>query len=67
MQDPHADLRVGWDNESKHSGTDCRVAIVARNYVLVIRLRGAQRADFVTTFMDDNATVMKIRRNPRWA
>lgn len=65
LQDPTAELRVGWDNQKKRPAKDRRVAIVRGNYVVIIRLRG-RKADFVTAFVAEGRSIAKIRTNPLW-
>ena len=68
LQDPGADLFVGWDSLHKRYTPDRRVALVKGDYVVVISLVGAGRADFVTAFIADTpATLNRIRQGPRWA
>lgn len=67
LEDPAAELHVGWDNRRKAPATDRRVALVVGNYVVVIRLIGDKtRAEFVTAFVAGAATVAKVRSNPPW-
>ena len=67
LQDPHAELYVGWDNKKKRLAKDRRVAIVVQNYVVVIRFIGARSAAFVTAFVAEESTLRKIRKGPRCA
>ena len=67
LQDPHAELYVGWDNKKKRLAKDRRVAIVVQNYVVVIRFTGAKSAAFVTAFVAEEDTLRKIRKAPRCA
>ena len=66
LADPDAELRVGWDSRSRRPATDRRVVIVVRDYVVVIRLIGGRRAEFVTAFVAGDRTLRQIRTNPRW-
>lgn len=66
LEDPNAELRVGWDNRRKHPANDRRVAIVVLNYVVIIRVYRKQRADFVTAFVAGRRTIRQIRTNSRW-
>lgn len=66
LQDQHAELRVGWDNQSKQPALNRRVAIVSGDYVVVIRLHGANKAAFVTAFVAGDKTIRQIRTNPLW-
>lgn len=70
LQDPDADLRVGWDNLRKRNLADRRVAIVSGNYVVIIDiLKCGRRARLVTTFVADSGpgnTLSNIKRSPKW-
>ena len=39
LENPDADLRIGWDKKKKRYNKKRRVAIVVRNYVVVIALK----------------------------
>lgn len=67
LQDASAELRVGWDNQKKMPANDRRVAIVKGDYVVVIRLDGTAKAEFVTAFVAGQRTINQIRTNPLWA
>jgi len=68
LEDPTADLRIGWDNKRKALATDRRVAIVLHDYLVVIRISNddAQRAEFVTAFVGGRRAILQARRNPPW-
>lgn len=66
LEDPDAEHRVGWDNIKKRPANDRRVAIVVNNYVVIIRLYRADRAEFVTAFVATQRTISQIRTNPLW-
>jgi len=67
LQDPEADLYVGWDRIKKQSDSSHRVAVVVRNYVVVIRLTKPEKAQFVTAYVADSEyTILKIRQSSRW-
>ena len=66
LQDPSAELRVGWDNRKKRPATDRRAAIVMQNYVVVIRIIGQDKGQFVTAFIANQNALSKIRTNPKW-
>lgn len=67
LEDPNAELRLGWDNEKKQPANDQRVAIVVGNYVVIIRLFRPTKAEFVTAFVAGPRTIRQIRTNPLWA
>ncbi|MCE5336703.1 MAG: hypothetical protein LLG06_19155 [Desulfobacteraceae bacterium] len=67
LQDPNADLYIGWDRKKKRYDKSHRVAIVIGNYVVVIRMSGSRAAQFVTAYVADSAsTLAKIKKSPRW-
>lgn len=73
LQDPDAELYVGWDKARKRYDRSRRVALVQGNYVVVIRITGKAKADFVTAFVGDTprprggkTSVEQIRGGPRW-
>lgn len=75
LQDPAAELYQGWDNKMKRHDSKSRVALVVDGYVVVIRLTGAKKADFVTAYVTGNqptgrqriSTLDKIKSGPKWA
>lgn len=67
LQDSSADLYFGWDNKRKRLAKNRRVAIVARNYVVIVRfLDCPKRAEFVTAFVAGERTLEQIRKGPKW-
>jgi len=74
LQDPDSERYVGWDKYKKRYDKSRRVAIVMKNYVVVIQLKGAKNADFVTAYVADTttsqgrvSTIEKIRKSPKWS
>lgn len=68
LQDHNADLYVGWDRKRKRHDKNHRVAIVVRDYVVVIRLIGNHNAEFVTAYVaDSSSTLSQIKMGPRWS
>lgn len=68
LQDPNADMHVGWDGKKKRYDRSHRVALVVGDYVVVIRLTGSKSAEFVTAYVADSpSTLAKIKRSPKWA
>ena len=65
LRDPTADLRQGWDSKEKRYDPSRRVAIVVRDYVVVIRFTGPKKARFVTAYPANNS-IEKILTSPRW-
>ncbi|MFH1968769.1 MAG: hypothetical protein ABIJ53_00455 [Verrucomicrobiota bacterium] len=67
LQDPNADLHVGWDGKKKRYDRSHRVALVVGDYVVVIRMSGNQTAQFVTAYVADSpSTLAKIKGSPKW-
>lgn len=67
LQDPNAELHVGWDGKKKRYDRSRRVALVAGDYVVAIRLSGSQTAQFVTAYVADSpSTLAKIKGSPKW-
>lgn len=67
LQDPDAELYVGWDGTRKRYDRNHRVTLVVGNYVVVIRLSGTKKAQFVTAYVADSpSTLQKIKGNPKW-
>ena len=70
LEDPNADMRVGWDNRRKCYLHNRRVMIVSGNYVVVIDiLKGDSKAELVTAYVADSGpgeTLSKIKKNPKW-
>jgi len=66
LLDKNADLRVGWDTNRKANDNSRRVAIVQTNYVVVIWLRNAKEAKFITAYIADNDALSKLLNQPKW-
>ncbi len=67
LKDPAADLYVGWDRKRKCYDKSHRVSVVVGNYIVVIRLTGTMKAEFVTAYVaDSDSTLERIRKSPRW-
>lgn len=67
LQDPRANLFVGWDKKKKCYDNTRRVALVMGNYVVIIRFTGALSAEFVTAYLVDTiANLNKIKASPRY-
>lgn len=67
LQDSSAELYVGWDRKKKTFDNSHRVAVVVQDYVVVIRLTGQQKADFVTAYVaDSQRTIERIKKSPKW-
>lgn len=58
----------GWDSKRRRVDHDRRVAILSGHHVTVIRLTNTpDRAAFVTAYVADAQTVLKVRRGTRWS
>jgi hypothetical protein len=66
LQDPNAELFVGWDSVKKRPATNRRVALVSGDYVTVIQMQGAGKATFITALVASTPTFAKVRGNGRW-
>ena len=70
MQDVKADLRVGWNKYKRCNDFNSRVAVVAGNYVVVIRFfrkqEGSLCAKFVTAYIADENALPLILQQPKW-
>lgn len=67
LQDASAELHIGWDRHRKGYDNKGRVTLVVQDYVVVIRLTGKLRADFVTAYIADSPnTIKRIKNSPPW-
>ena len=67
LQDPSLQFKAGWDNKKKIYDHRRRITIMIDNFVVVIRLKSAKEADFVTCYVaDDVRTQAKLRNTPDW-
>jgi hypothetical protein len=66
LNDPNADLYVGWDKKRKRYDPQSRVSVVVGNYVVIIRIKSANSAEFVTAYVADPPTLAKIKSGPKW-
>jgi len=66
LADASAQLKAGWDRDSRRYRKDRRVALVKGNYVVIIALKGGKLADFVTAYvMDTPESLKKLKALPR--
>lgn len=64
---PDTDLLAGWDRRSKAYDNSRRVALVMKDYVVVIQLISRTEAKFVTAFVADSPrTLSRIKGSPKW-
>ena len=67
LQDPNAELYVGWNKKRNRYEANRRVVVVCGNYVVVMRMNSNRTAEFVTAYLADTpATLEKIKRSPKW-
>ncbi|WP_143097856.1 hypothetical protein [Chitinophaga sp. CF118] len=67
LEDNTAVLKKGWDSKNKSYDNSRRVAFVKGNYVVIIRLFSAKKAQFVTAYqIDDDANLQKFLDGPDW-
>lgn len=67
LADQTAQLKAGWDAQSRSYNHRRRVALVRGNYVVVIALTGPKMATFVTAYVVDTpASLQKLRAAPSW-
>lgn len=65
LEDPEAELYKGYDSKSHSYANDRRVALVKKDYVVVIQLYKENKAKFITAYVADNS-VGKIKQSPSW-
>lgn len=65
LQDPDADLYVGYESKSKTYNQNKRVAVVKNNYTVIIELQKNGTATFVTAYVA-NESIDKIKQSPKW-
>lgn len=66
LGDSSAELYFGWDNKRKCVFLNRRVAIVVRDYVVIIQTKSADMAFFISAFIADQRAQNMIRLNPKW-
>ena len=66
LQDPSLPLHIGWDSKRKQHDGKSRVAVVAPDYVVIIKLTKPTWARFVTAYVTDATTMAKIVDAPKW-
>jgi hypothetical protein len=64
LEDSTADIRVGWDSKTKSYDNSRRVTIVKGNYVVIIWIKNATMAKFITAYVADNS-IGKILASPK--
>lgn len=67
LQDPELEFKAGWDKQTKSYDHSRRVTIMIDDFVVVIRLKSAIEADFVTCYVaDSERTREKLKQAPTW-
>ena len=67
LQDTSLIFKAGWDNKNKVNDHHRRITIMIDDFVVVIRLKSASAADFITSYVaDDERTREKLRDAPDW-
>lgn len=66
LEDPDAELHVGYLSKSQSQSGKRRVTLVKGNYVVVIQLYEDNVANFITAFVGDEETIQKIKSDPLW-
>jgi len=66
LQDPNANLYFGYDRKRKTVDYNRRVAIVAANYAIIIRMTAQKTAEFVTAYIMDERSLKLATRHPDW-
>ena len=65
LNDPSAELYVGFDKGKKSYDNSSRVAVVKGDYAVIIRLINNKNARFITAYVADNS-IEKIKKSPKW-
>jgi len=66
LQDPKADLRVGWNKKTKNCDNSRRVAIIVKNYLVIIRISAkVNKGQFITAYVADKS-IDKILTSEKW-
>lgn len=66
LSDPGADIRVGYDNTLRQPDQSRRVAIVKGNFVVIIRIVGEKKANFMTCYVASTRTIQLIKKGRKW-
>jgi hypothetical protein len=69
LESPNSDLRCGWISKKRKIDCSRRVAILNKNYVVVIRINTTKnnilKANFITAYIADK-NINKILKMPKW-
>lgn len=67
LEDPGLTLYAGWDKKRQRHDHTSRVTMMIDDFVVVIRLKSATEASFVTCYVADSPrTRSKILSSPTW-
>jgi hypothetical protein len=68
LEDKNAELYIGWDSVRRCYRDSFRVAVVVRNFIVIIRFdKTRSKAFFVTAFVANSGTTLKsIKESPAW-
>lgn len=66
LEDPEAEIHVGYLSKSHSQSGKRRVTLVKGNYVVVIQLYKEKEANFITAFVGDEETIKKVKSDPLW-
>lgn len=67
LQDPNLELKAGWDSKKKIHDHKRRVTVMVDNFVVVLSITAATKAEFITCFVaDDTRTQQKLLQAPAW-
>lgn len=67
LKDNKAQLFFGWNNKKKKSDYKRRVAIVKKNYIVIVQFKKDWKsATFITAFLDDANTAFRIALGEKW-
>jgi len=65
LEDPYAEMYVGYDSKKKSYNRSSRVSVVKGNYVVVIQIYRERMARFITAYVANNS-IGKIKQSPKW-
>lgn len=67
LTDPELEFKAGWDRDKKEHDHHRRVTLMIDDFVVVIRLKSATEAEFVTCYVaDSERTLTKLKNAPKW-
>lgn len=67
LNNPKAQLYVGWNRDKKKYNYNRRVSIISpENYVVILNIINANEAKFITAYLANNSTAINIRKGPKW-